>query len=179
MLKPTPQLWQSSPTYIRREDYAAPHWPHVSDVSLVARLRTRTNAWSFWDTRMIRHAVTKFLFYDDNDRNFRIHFTLEDVLRDGNFHVCAVLVYLNSTGLIKSIKYVFTSVIIDTIMWCALKEYIYIYIYIYKSKNKGEIIPVNRPWRPIGLWDIDTLTVSRESAHRWWWGCQPYAPTVL
>jgi hypothetical protein len=38
---------------------------------------------------------------------------------------------------------------------------------------------VNRPWRPIGLWDVDAPTFSRQSARRWRWGCQPYAPAAL
>jgi hypothetical protein len=25
----------------------------------------------------------------------------------------------------------------------------------------------NRPWRPIGLWDVKDPTLSRQSAHRW------------
>jgi hypothetical protein len=39
--------------------------------------------------------------------------------------------------------------------------------------------PCNRPWRPIGLWEVDAPTYSRQSAHRWRWGCQPYAPAAL
>jgi hypothetical protein len=27
--------------------------------------------------------------------------------------------------------------------------------------------PCNRPWRPIGLWDVEAPTFSRKSAHRW------------
>jgi hypothetical protein len=27
--------------------------------------------------------------------------------------------------------------------------------------------PCNRPWRPIGLWDVKDPTLSRQSAHRW------------
>jgi hypothetical protein len=34
----------------------------------------------------------------------------------------------------------------------------------------------NRPWRPSGIRDAKALTFSRQSAHRWRWGCQPYAP---
>jgi hypothetical protein len=58
-------------------------------------------------------------------------------------------------------------------------------IYIYFSTavarclwelGKGE---GNRPWRPIGLWDVEASTFSRHSAHRWRWGCQPYAPATL
>jgi hypothetical protein len=37
----------------------------------------------------------------------------------------------------------------------------------------------NRPWRPIGLWDVKAPTISRQSAHRWQWGCQSYAPVAL
>jgi hypothetical protein len=32
---------------------------------------------------------------------------------------------------------------------------------------------------PIGLWDVKDPTLSRQSAHRWWQGCQPYAPAAL
>jgi hypothetical protein len=32
---------------------------------------------------------------------------------------------------------------------------------------------VNRPWRPVGLWDVEAPTFYRQSDHRWWWGCQP------
>jgi hypothetical protein len=39
--------------------------------------------------------------------------------------------------------------------------------------------PCNRPWRPIGLWDVEVPTFSRQPAHRWRWGCQPYAPAAL
>jgi hypothetical protein len=33
-----------------------------------------------------------------------------------------------------------------------------------------------KPWTPIVLSDVDALTFSRQSAHRWRSGCQPYAP---
>jgi hypothetical protein len=39
--------------------------------------------------------------------------------------------------------------------------------------------PRNRPWRPIGLWDVEAPTFSRQSAHRWRWSCQTYAPAAL
>jgi hypothetical protein len=29
---------------------------------------------------------------------------------------------------------------------------------------------------PTGLWDVEVPTFSRQSAQRWWSGCQPYAP---
>jgi hypothetical protein len=36
--------------------------------------------------------------------------------------------------------------------------------------------PCNSAWRPMRYWDIEAPTFSRKSAHRWRWGCQPYAP---
>jgi hypothetical protein len=44
------------------------------------------------------------------------------------------------------------------------------YIYSY---------PCKRPWRPIGMWDVEAPTFSRQSAHRWLWGCQTHAPAAL
>jgi hypothetical protein len=41
--------------------------------------------------------------------------------------------------------------------------------------SKKWIYPCNRPWRPIGLWDVEAPTFFRKSAHRWLWGCHPYA----
>jgi hypothetical protein len=38
--------------------------------------------------------------------------------------------------------------------------------------------PCNRQWRPIGLWDVKAPTFSRQSANRWQWGCQSYAPAT-
>jgi hypothetical protein len=37
----------------------------------------------------------------------------------------------------------------------------------------------NRPWRSIRLWDVEVSTFSRQSAHRWRWGCQHCPPAVL
>jgi hypothetical protein len=37
----------------------------------------------------------------------------------------------------------------------------------------------NKPLRPKWLCDVETITFSRQSAHRWQCGCQPSAPTVL
>jgi hypothetical protein len=39
--------------------------------------------------------------------------------------------------------------------------------------------PCNRPWRPIWLWDVEAPIFSRQSAHRWQWGCQLYAPAAI
>jgi hypothetical protein len=32
---------------------------------------------------------------------------------------------------------------------------------------------------PIGLWDIGVPKFSKQSAHIWQWGCQPYMPATL
>jgi hypothetical protein len=37
----------------------------------------------------------------------------------------------------------------------------------------------NRPWGPTELWDVEVPTFTRQSAHRWRWGCQSYAPAAL
>jgi hypothetical protein len=39
--------------------------------------------------------------------------------------------------------------------------------------------PSDRPWRPIGLWDVEAPTFSRQSAQRWRWSFPPYAPAAL
>jgi hypothetical protein len=49
---------------------------------------------------------------------------------------------------------------------------------IMKERKKWSY-PCNRPWRPIGLWDAEDPTLSRQSAHRWQSGCQPYVPATL
>jgi hypothetical protein len=42
--------------------------------------------------------------------------------------------------------------------------------------KKSDCNACNRPWRPIGMWNIQAPTFSRQSTHRWRWGCQPYEP---
>jgi hypothetical protein len=37
----------------------------------------------------------------------------------------------------------------------------------------------NRSRRPIGLWDVEASIFSRQSAHRWRWGCLPYAQAAF
>jgi hypothetical protein len=34
-----------------------------------------------------------------------------------------------------------------------------------KVKSKKQSYPCNRPWRPVGLWDVKDPTLSRQSAH--------------
>jgi hypothetical protein len=41
-------------------------------------------------------------------------------------------------------------------------------VHSYNKKNKKiKSYPRNRPWRPVGLWDVKDPTLSRQSAHRW------------
>jgi hypothetical protein len=47
------------------------------------------------------------------------------------------------------------------------------------GKYLDQSYPYNRPWRPIGLWEVEVPTFSKQSAHRWWWGCQPHTPAAL
>jgi hypothetical protein len=35
-----------------------------------------------------------------------------------------------------------------------------------RAKAMEVFYPINRPWRPIGLWDVKDSTLSRQSAHR-------------
>jgi hypothetical protein len=49
----------------------------------------------------------------------------------------------------------------------------------YKVNDKRESYPYNRPWRPVGLWDVKVPTFSRQSAHRWQWGLPPGRFLVL
>jgi hypothetical protein len=50
---------------------------------------------------------------------------------------------------------------------------------IFRWSQNSKAFPCNRPWRPIGLWDVKDPTLSRQSAHRWRLGCQPYASAAL
>jgi hypothetical protein len=60
------------------------------------------------------------------------------------------------------------------LLWYTLKI---VHIRVVKSVHHGH--PCNRPWTPTGLWDVETPTFSKQSARRWRWGCQPYAPVAL
>jgi hypothetical protein len=44
---------------------------------------------------------------------------------------------------------------------------------------KGRSYPFNRPWRPVGLWDVEAPALSGQSSQRWRWVCQPDAPATL
>jgi hypothetical protein len=52
---------------------------------------------------------------------------------------------------------------------------LFVGLIIYNWKAK---LSCNRPWRPVGLWDIEAPTFSRQLADRWWWGCLPYVPAA-
>jgi hypothetical protein len=60
----------------------------------------------------------------------------------------------------------------------------------YIQKNNSELqtrheyrvtlsYPCERPCRPTELWDVQARTFSRQSVHRWQWGCQPCVPAAL
>jgi hypothetical protein len=46
-------------------------------------------------------------------------------------------------------------------------------LYLKVKKNQS-----NRPWKPVGLWDIDP-TFSRQLAQSWQPDCKPYMPATL
>jgi hypothetical protein len=47
-------------------------------------------------------------------------------------------------------------------------SHFHIFFFNFKRHNvKRRSYPCNRPWRPIGLWEVETPTFSRHSAHRW------------
>jgi hypothetical protein len=48
-----------------------------------------------------------------------------------------------------------------------------------KHSGKKQSYPCNRPWSPIGLWEVEVPTFYRQSAHRWRWVFQPYTPATL
>jgi hypothetical protein len=50
----------------------------------------------------------------------------------------------------------------------------------FGTKSHGNTsYPCKRPWRPIGLWDVEDPILCSQSAHRWRLGCQFYAPAHL
>jgi hypothetical protein len=42
-----------------------------------------------------------------------------------------------------------------------------------KRRRRKEIYPFYRPWRPIGLSDVEAITSPEHSIHSCWLGCQP------
>jgi hypothetical protein len=52
------------------------------------------------------------------------------------------------------------------------------------ERSSNTTIPVNKPWSPTGLWDVEAPTFSSQSAHRWRWGYSlarrpPFTPTKI
>jgi hypothetical protein len=60
--------------------------------------------------------------------------------------------------------------------WSTLLKHILVE---WEKKKREDISPRNTSWRPIGLRDVEHLTLSRLSVHRWRWGCQSHAPAEL
>jgi hypothetical protein len=44
---------------------------------------------------------------------------------------------------------------------------------------KRKKYPCYRPWRPLGLREVEALTFLRQMANRWRQDCQPYEPAAL
>jgi hypothetical protein len=49
----------------------------------------------------------------------------------------------------------------------------------FLKKKKSWKYPCNRPWRPLGLREVENPTLLRQTANIWRQGCQPYAPAAL
>jgi hypothetical protein len=65
-------------------------------------------------------------------------------------------------------------------LWiCVHLTDLHINLLLNQVLKRRQNYPCNSPRTPIGLWDVEAPTSCRQSAHRWWWGCQPYTPTVL
>jgi hypothetical protein len=47
------------------------------------------------------------------------------------------------------------------------------------SSLSGLRYPCYRPWRPLGLREVEAPKLLRQTANRWRQGCQPYAPAAL
>jgi hypothetical protein len=48
-----------------------------------------------------------------------------------------------------------------------------------KKKKKGKRYSCYRPWKPLGLREVEALTLIRQTANRWRQGYQPYEPAAL
>jgi hypothetical protein len=68
---------------------------------------------------------------------------------------------------------VLTSVVIT--FYLLLFTILELYCMIRKIKR----YPCYRPWRPLGLREVEAPTFLRQTANRWRQGCQPYAPAAL
>jgi hypothetical protein len=62
---------------------------------------------------------------------------------------------------------------LDSFVFCWLKFDIKVAL-----QKRVKANPYNRPWRPVGLLDIEAPTLFRQLVHRRWWG-QPWAPAAL
>jgi hypothetical protein len=66
---------------------------------------------------------------------------------------------------------------------CLLLKIVLHAIWRYSTRiiflTKRQSYPCKRPFRPIGLWNVEAPTSSRQSAQRWRWGWQPYVLAAL
>jgi hypothetical protein len=49
----------------------------------------------------------------------------------------------------------------------------------HKGKKNSKDIPLTGHGGPVGLQEVKAPTLLRQTANRWWQGCQPYAPATL
>jgi hypothetical protein len=49
----------------------------------------------------------------------------------------------------------------------------------FSCSVQRERYPCYRPWRPIGLREVEAPTFLRQTANRWRQGCQLYSPAAL
>jgi hypothetical protein len=66
--------------------------------------------------------------------------------------------------------------VLSSVVINGLITWILVWLYI---KTCLHIVTCNRPWRLMGLWDVENPTFYRHLAHRWRLCCQPYVPAVL
>jgi hypothetical protein len=64
------------------------------------------------------------------------------------------------------------------VTWRTESVHLFRSVCIYRVILKSQVT-CNRPWGPIGLWDVEAPTFSRKSAQKWRWGCQAYAPAAF
>jgi hypothetical protein len=87
--------------------------------------------------------------------------TLNDILNNRLTHFFSTLVRrCRSLRLTVTLYHAETQNVHD----CELHNYT---LSVYEPTSLHKSYPCNRPWRPIGLWDVEGLTLSRQSAQRW------------
>jgi hypothetical protein len=63
--------------------------------------------------------------------------------------------------------------------WGKYNQFRDTFYFMVKKKGKRKRYSCYRPWRPIGLREVEAPTLLRQTAKRWRQGCQHYAPAAL